>query len=136
MARGVILFDDDCGFCRWSLARILAWDRRGRLRPVALRDPEADHLLRAMSPDRKMASWHLIGPGGRIWSGGDAVAPLARLLPFGAPIAALAGALPRTTRKAYAWVAAHRDRFGEMLGEQACTLPPSALARTERRRER
>lgn len=45
MERAVILFDDDCGFCRWSLSKILAWDRLGRLRPVALQSPEADDLL-------------------------------------------------------------------------------------------
>lgn len=133
MVPAAILFDDDCGFCRWSLARILAWDRSRRLRPVALRDPEADRLLGGMSEERKKASWHLVAPGGRIWSGGDAVAPLATLLPFGRPVAFLARAFPRATRAIYAWVAAHRDRFGRLLGERACTLAPSMLNRPARR---
>ncbi len=112
----VILFDNDCGFCRWSLSKILAWDRKGRLRPVALQSPEADDLLREMDPERKMASWHLVAPGGRTYSGGEAVPLLARLLPAGAPIASLASAFPRTTDRAYRWVARHRDCLGRALG--------------------
>jgi hypothetical protein len=27
MRRAVILFDNDCGFCRWSLSKLLARDR-------------------------------------------------------------------------------------------------------------
>ena len=116
MERAVILFDNDCGFCRWSLSKIPAWDRRGRLRPVTLQSPEAQDLLRGMDPERKMASWHLVVPDGRTYSGGEAVSPLARLLPAGVPIAALASAFPRTTDRAYRWVAGHRDRLGRALG--------------------
>jgi predicted DCC family thiol-disulfide oxidoreductase YuxK len=114
--RVVILFDNDCGFCRWSLSKILAWDRYGRLRPVALQSPEAEDLLMGMDPEQKMASWHLLAPDGHTYSGGEAVSPLARLLPAGAPIAALASAFPRTTDRAYRWVARHRDRLGRALG--------------------
>ena len=42
MRRAVILFDNDCGFCRWSLSKLLAWDRHGWLRPVALQSEQAD----------------------------------------------------------------------------------------------
>ena len=52
----MILSDDDCGFCRWSLSKILTWDRHGHLRPVALQSPEADDILMGMDPERKMAS--------------------------------------------------------------------------------
>jgi predicted DCC family thiol-disulfide oxidoreductase YuxK len=86
--RSVILFDDDCGFCRWSLSKILLWDHHSHLRPVALQSPEADDLLMGMDPERKMASWHLVTPDGRTHSGGGAMSHLARLLPAGAPISA------------------------------------------------
>ncbi len=64
MERVVILFDNDCGFCRWSLSKILAWDRHRRLRPVALQSPEADDLLEGMDPEPKLASWHIVTLGG------------------------------------------------------------------------
>jgi predicted DCC family thiol-disulfide oxidoreductase YuxK len=117
----LVLFDNDCGFCRWSLSKILAWDRAGRLRPVALQSPEADDLLSKIDPERRMVSWHLIIDG-RIYSGGEAVSHLARLLPVGTPIALLASTFPRTTDRAYQWVARHRDRLGTLLGEQACAI--------------
>jgi predicted DCC family thiol-disulfide oxidoreductase YuxK len=53
--------------------------------------------------ERKMASWHLVAPNGRTYSGGAAVPQLARLLPAGAPIAALASTFPRTADRAYRW---------------------------------
>src|SRR6266508_2389621 len=30
MDRWVLLYDRDCGFCRWATRQLLAWDRRGR----------------------------------------------------------------------------------------------------------
>ena len=128
MELAVILFDNDCGFCRWSLSKILAWDRLGRLRPVALQSPEADELLKGMGPERRMASWHLVARDGGTYSGGGAVSPLARLLPAGAPIASLASAFPRTTDRAYRWVSEHRDRLGRALGERACAVDPARRA--------
>ena len=56
-ARAVLLYDRECGFCRSSLELVLAWDRRGRLRPVALQDPEAD---RAAGRSRSRAAHGLL----------------------------------------------------------------------------
>jgi predicted DCC family thiol-disulfide oxidoreductase YuxK len=128
MDRAVLLYDRACGFCRWSTARILAWDRRGRVRAVALQDPEADRLLPGMDPSVRMASWHLVTPDGRVCSGAAAVAPLARLLPGGPPIAYLAERFPVLTLVAYRWVSAHRGRLGRLLGERACSVEPGASA--------
>lgn len=106
--RAALLYDRDCGFCRWSLGVVLAWDRRGRLRPVALQDPEAGALLADLDPDRRMASWHLVSPFGSRHSAGAALAPLLRLLPGGAPGAAVAERFPSLAEAGYRAVAAHR----------------------------
>jgi predicted DCC family thiol-disulfide oxidoreductase YuxK len=127
--RAVLLYDEDCGFCRWSLAKILAWDRGGRIRPVPLQTPEAGRLLDGMEEDRRMDSWHLVTEGGHMHSAGAAVAPLADLLPFGAPVALLARVLPATTERLYRWVADHRDTLGRRLGEQACSVDPMRVRR-------
>jgi predicted DCC family thiol-disulfide oxidoreductase YuxK len=126
MDRTVVLFDRDCGFCRWSAGRIAAWDRRRRLRFVALQDLEADRLLGGMSGERKMVSWHLVTPDGRIHSAGAAVAPLARLLPGGAPVAATASLLPGTTERLYTFVSRRRDRLERLLGRERCTVDPGS----------
>ena len=75
--RWILIYDADCGFCRWSLARVLALDRAHRLRPVALGTPEADALLADMAPDERAASWHLVSPvrPADIRRGGGATAP-------------------------------------------------------------
>jgi predicted DCC family thiol-disulfide oxidoreductase YuxK len=126
MDHWVVLFDQDCGFCRWATGKLLAWDRRGRLRAVALADPEAERLFPGMDRERRMASWHVLGPDGGVRSGGRAVAPLLRLLPAGAPLAAVATAFPRTTDRLYEWTARHRERLGSLLGAQRCAVQPSA----------
>jgi predicted DCC family thiol-disulfide oxidoreductase YuxK len=122
--QAVILYDADCGFCRWSADRILAWDVHRRLRPVALQDPEADQLLEGMSEDEKMASWHLVMPGGSVRSGGAAVSDLMRLLPGGAPLAVLATLAPGPTDAAYRFVSNHRDRLASMLGAKRRSVDP------------
>jgi predicted DCC family thiol-disulfide oxidoreductase YuxK len=118
-ARADILYDRDCGFCRWSLAWLLGWDRHRRLRPVALQDPEADRLLGGMDPERKFASAHLVTAGGEVHSGGEALAPLLRLLPGGAPLSALAGLVPGPLRIGYDWVARNRSAFGRRLPQSS-----------------
>jgi predicted DCC family thiol-disulfide oxidoreductase YuxK len=110
-----ILYDPDCGFCRVCVALILRWDRRGRLRPVALGTAEADKLLAGMPRDEQMASWHLVLPDGTIHSAGDAFPDLFRLLPAGGPFARLSARLPGPSRAAYRWVADHRTAFGRPL---------------------
>jgi predicted DCC family thiol-disulfide oxidoreductase YuxK len=108
MSQAAILFDARCGFCRRSVERILRWDRRGRLRPVALQDPEADELLGGMSEEQRMASWHLVTPDGKIHSAGAAFPPLLRLLPGGRPLAAVTAAFPGLTERGYRYVARTR----------------------------
>lgn len=124
MARHLVLYDEDCGFCRWSLDRVLRWDRRGRLRAAPIQSEEGDQVLADLSEGDRLASWHLVAPDRRRYSGGAAIAPIARLLPAGAPVAILADAFPRSTDRLYRWVARNRDSLGRRLGEQACAVDP------------
>src|SRR6266511_3844035 len=103
MDRWGVRYDRDCGFCRWGTGKRLAWERRGC----------------------RLASWHVLGPDGRVRSAGRAVAPLLRLLPAGAPLAALADAFPRTTDRLYVLTARHRGRLGALLGARRCAVEPS-----------
>jgi predicted DCC family thiol-disulfide oxidoreductase YuxK len=121
----VLLYDSDCGFCRWSVDKVLAWDRRGRLRPVALQDAQAGALLDGMAAAERMRSWHLVLPDGRLYSAGAALAPLTRLLPGGRPLAVLLSLAPGLTERTYRLVARNRDRFGRLLGKTACSVDPS-----------
>jgi predicted DCC family thiol-disulfide oxidoreductase YuxK len=122
--QAVILYDADCGFCLWSLHKILAWDRHNRLRPVALQDPEADRLLPGMDTRQKMRSWHLVTPDGTVYSSGAAVPPLMRLLPGGTPVAALASTFPGSTESLYRWVARNRGTIGRVLRSRRDSATP------------
>jgi predicted DCC family thiol-disulfide oxidoreductase YuxK len=123
-----LLYDDDCGFCRWIAATILRWDRRGSIRALRLQGPEAEALLARMDPAQRMASWHLATTDGAVRSGAAAVAPLARLLPGGRPIAYVAELFPGLTRLAYGFVARHRGTLGRLIGARACSVDPSQIA--------
>jgi predicted DCC family thiol-disulfide oxidoreductase YuxK len=112
MARSVLLYDAACGACTWLVARILAWDRARRVRPVALQDPEAELLLSGMDEPTRMASWHLVPEDGSVISGGAVLAPLLRELPGGGRLAAAANRMPRLIDRGYRWAAAHRILLG------------------------
>ena len=72
-----VLYDHDCGFCRWSVGRLLAWDRAGRVRPLAIQSAEGQRLLADLTPEQRLASAHAVDAAGRRASGGDALAPIA-----------------------------------------------------------
>jgi predicted DCC family thiol-disulfide oxidoreductase YuxK len=111
----VLLFDADCGFCRWSARHVLAWDRRGRVRATTIQSDEGEHLLAALPFERRLDSWHLVTPAGRVLSAGAAAPELAILLPGGRPLAYLFGTFPRATESAYRWVASHRGLLARLL---------------------
>jgi predicted DCC family thiol-disulfide oxidoreductase YuxK len=129
-ARWLVLYDADCGFCKWTLSALLRWDRAGRLRPIALQLPEAEELLADLSPDERMASWHLVSPAGERRSAGVALPALLRLLPGGRGPAAVFAEFPRATDRGYRWVADHRAGLAKFVPARA---KERAAARVEAR---
>jgi predicted DCC family thiol-disulfide oxidoreductase YuxK len=101
-------------------------DRHRRLRPVALQDAEADLLLSAMPAEQRMASWHFVGDNGRVYSGGEAFAPLLRLIPGGGPLARALDAVPALAELGYRAVAGRRSFIGRLI-------PASSKARARER---
>src|SRR5436190_6118400 len=122
----IVLYDRDCGFCRWTLGLLLAWDRRRRLRPAAIQSAEGERLLTGMSSERRMESWHLAGPDGRVASAGDAIGPLLRALPGGGPAAWAAERFPGASRRLYFGIVRRRGAFGRLLR-------PGQVRRADRR---
>jgi predicted DCC family thiol-disulfide oxidoreductase YuxK len=113
--RSVVLYDADCGFCKWLLSALLRWDRAARLYPIALQRSEADELLEELTPAERIASWHLISPTGERRSGGAALPPLLRALPAGGLPAAGFARFPRLTDRGYRWVAEHRSQLSKLV---------------------
>lgn len=119
MNKPTLLYDSDCGFCRWCLGKVLAWDRRHSLRPVAIQSEEAERLLAGMPEEQRLASWHLVDADGTVRSAGAAFPGLFRLLPGGAPLAGLTSRIPTATDRAYRWVAGNRSRWGRLVTDGA-----------------
>jgi predicted DCC family thiol-disulfide oxidoreductase YuxK len=146
MDEAIVIYDAECGFCRWSLAVLLrlAGARATRaaeaLRPLALGTAEADRLLADLSVAERQASWHLVverapgvverpagvpGPPGPERSGplrfsaGAALAPAMRFVPGGRAPAALFRRFPRATERGYRWVADHRRFLGRFVPRRA-----------------
>jgi predicted DCC family thiol-disulfide oxidoreductase YuxK len=124
----ILLYDEDCGFCRWSLAKVLTWDRRRALRPVPIGSSEGRRLLAGLDEEERLASWHLIREGRR-FSAGAALPPLLRLLPGGSLAARVAARMPRVTEAGYALIARNRGRIGPRI-------PAGAIARADERIKR
>ena len=114
-AQAIVLYDEDCGFCKWSLDKILIWDRHQRLRPVPIQSEEGERLLADVPRELWLESWHLVEPSGEVRSAGDAAAPLVSLLPGGRPLAFLFRTFPGITDRAYSLIAVNRDRIARAL---------------------
>jgi predicted DCC family thiol-disulfide oxidoreductase YuxK len=118
--KATLFYDADCGLCRWTVAKVMVWDRARAIRVVALQDrAEADRLLGPMDEQTRMASWHLVTPDGRVHSAGRGVAPLLQLLPGGGQPAKLAAAAQPLTDAGYRFVAAHRSAIGRVIPRRA-----------------
>lgn len=125
----IVIYDDDCGFCRWSLALLLDLDR-GALRPLPLGTAEADYLLHDLTVEERNASWHVvIDPPGpdqlgfdaapARFSAGAAFVPALRMLPRGRRLAWLAARTSGPTERGYRWVAGHRGLLGRFVPGRA-----------------
>ncbi len=115
----IVIYDSDCGFCKWCLALLLSWDRQGALHPLPLGTPEADRLLADLTGDERDASWHLVDAKGARTSAGAALAPALRVLPGGRIPASLIACFPQATERAYRWVADHRGLLGRFVPARA-----------------
>lgn len=128
----LVLYDADCGLCKWLLAGLLRWDRALRMRPLALQRPETAELLEELSESERMASWHLISPTGSRHSGGAALAPLLKLLPGGRIPAAAFARFPRITDRGYRWMAEHRSTLSKLVPARSKERASERVRRRER----
>jgi predicted DCC family thiol-disulfide oxidoreductase YuxK len=120
-----VLYDEDCGFCRWSTDKLKAWDTRDRLTFAAIQSARGAELLVAVPEAQRLDSMHAVTPDGRVLSGGYAVRMILAQLPGGSILATIAAAFPGETDTTYRLVARHRERLGRMLGQRACSVDPA-----------
>ena len=128
----IVLYDRDCGFCRWTLAQILAWDRAKRLRPLPIQSDEGQRLLERVPAEERLASWHLVTPDGEVKSAAEGFPGLFGRLPAGAPIAWLTGLLQGPSSAGYRLLVANRTRLGRRIGRARRDRATAALDAHER----
>ena len=114
-----VIYDADCGFCRWSLAVLLSAAAPGALRPLPLGTVEAERLLADLTAEERNGSWHLVDDSGTRTSAGAALAPALSLLPGGRIPASLLARMPELTERGYRWVADHRGLIGRLVPARA-----------------
>ena len=100
-----LLYDADCGLCKFVVARVLELDRHRRFRPLALQDARAAQLLPGLGREERLRSFHLVDSSGRLHSAG---AGLAELIP-------VLRRSPRVADRLYWLVAGNRDRLGKFI---------------------
>jgi predicted DCC family thiol-disulfide oxidoreductase YuxK len=126
----IVLYDGECGFCKVMLAVLLSWDRARRLDAAPIESTRGERLLAGMPEATRLASWHVV-QGESTRSAGAAVPVALAVLPGGAPIAAVTARFPRTTSRAYDWIAGHRALLGRLLGRRARPWAERVLAERE-----
>lgn len=125
MSSATLLYDEDCGFCRWAVDVILRWDRRGSVRALPIQGEEGHGLLGSLEPGERLDSAHLVEPDGTVHSAGALIEPLAARLPGGRPLAAMARLSPPATQLLYRTVARNRTTLGRWIGVRACRVDPA-----------
>ena len=114
-----MLFDADCGFCRWAMAWALRVDRRHVLVAVPIQSALGAELLDELAPSQRLSSAHVVQEDGRRISGGTAAAMVLAALPPTRALGMLARRLPGTTERLYAVVAGQRTHLGRLVGRRA-----------------
>jgi predicted DCC family thiol-disulfide oxidoreductase YuxK len=115
----IVLYDADCGFCRWAMAWAVRRDHHHVLVTVPIQSPLGSELLVDVIPNDRLRSAHVVRDDGRRRSGGAAAADVLSVLPPTRALGQLARSVPRTTALLYGVVAARRMSFGRLVGKEA-----------------
>jgi predicted DCC family thiol-disulfide oxidoreductase YuxK len=115
----IVLYDADCGFCRWAVGLVLRHDHRNLLVTVPIQSPLGCELLVDVDPSDRLRSAHVVRDDGRRRSAGAAAAEVLGVLPRMHGLARLAHRLPSTTALLYGVVAKRRNAFGRLVSNEA-----------------
>jgi predicted DCC family thiol-disulfide oxidoreductase YuxK len=115
----IVLYDDDCGFCRWSMAWALRHDDGKRLVAVPIQSALGAELLAELDEHERLRSAHVIDEHGARRCGGAAAADVLSALASTRTLGRLANRAPAPTSLLYSFVASHRHGFGRFVGERA-----------------
>jgi predicted DCC family thiol-disulfide oxidoreductase YuxK len=110
----IVLYDGDCGFCRWSVNWALRRDRSDRLTATPIQSTTGEFLLSDLTPEERLSEVHVINDDGRRSSGGAAIKDVLTALPSTRALARVVSVSPRMTQLGYRFVARNRAVFGRL----------------------
>jgi predicted DCC family thiol-disulfide oxidoreductase YuxK len=114
-SQAIVFYDHDCGFCRWTLGLMLAWDRGHRLWPAPIEGPVGDRWLAGMPAAERAASWHIVEAGGVVSSAGRGIPAILEYVRGGPGLARLLRLAPAAVERAYWFVAGRRSRISRFV---------------------
>jgi predicted DCC family thiol-disulfide oxidoreductase YuxK len=115
----IVLYDADCGFCRWAMAWAVRHDHEHLLVTVPIQSPLGSELLVDLVPGDRLRSAHVVRDDGSLRSGGAAAAEVLDVLAPTRALAPLARGLPGITNLLYGLLAARRESVGRLVGSEA-----------------
>lgn len=124
----LVLYDDQCRFCRLQVTLIRHLDLGNRLRFLPARCAPASLAIAGITPVVLQREMVVLTAGGEVGKGIDAIRLLSRQLPLLWPLAALLH-LPgsyRLWRWMYRAIARNRYLLGRVCGDQCAIPAPTA----------
>jgi predicted DCC family thiol-disulfide oxidoreductase YuxK len=125
--RLVLLYDADCGFCRWAVAWTLDRDAAGVVEPISIQSPRGSQLLADLAECERLRAVRVISADGSRRSGGAALGVLLDALKLPG-LARLATLSPPLTDLVYRSVADNRRHFSRLVSAKAKRRADERLA--------
>lgn len=120
----VVIYDNDCAFCRWSTDLFGQWDKRGILRFVSCKSEERIREFPQIPQEECMGALQAMLPNSSRKSGFDAVAHVMRYLPGWKKVVGFlliyTPGLPIAGRIVYTWIA--KNRYKIKCDDNQCHL--------------
>ena len=113
-----LVYDSGCGPCTRFRNLVGFFDVKGRMKYLGLGEADQAGVLNSVDPCRRHRSFHLVSPGGEVWSGAAALPPLLGLLPAGRPVSSIARCPP-----VFAALAGAYSVMARLHDAGSCTYP-------------
>lgn len=126
-----VVYDEQCEICQSCAAWLAVLDRREQTECVPIEPQRLAQIHLELTLEACLRQLHVVDPQGRVWTGWDAVARLARRFPVTWLIGAIGSVPPFSwlARAAYRFVAANRYALSKCRGGACRVARPATVQR-------
>ena len=116
LGRPVMLYDDECRFCRFAARCVARLDGHQELALLPLQDDAAQPLLAVVAEDERLGTWRFVHPDGSLVGYGSGVPDLLEAMRLTHSIGRLLGRVPDGVLDTlYALGARNRTALGRLV---------------------